>query len=228
MSESKRALIHCHALHKEYQTPAGSVAALQGVDLQVYAGEYITLLGKSGAGKSTLINMLTGIDRPTRGEVRVEDKEVHQMGENAAARWRGQEIGVVFQFFQLLPMLTCAQNVMLPMDLANLYQNSAVRYARAIELLDQVGIADHGDKLPAAVSGGQRQRVAIARALANNPRLIVADEPTGSLDTRTAESVFAVLEHLVASGTTLVLATHDQELAARAGRTLNLIDGRLD
>jgi putative ABC transport system ATP-binding protein len=219
------ALIDLAGVKKAYRTPAGDFYALKGIDLQVQAGEFVAVVGKSGAGKSTLINMVTGIDRPTAGQVQVGPHAVHRMGEDRIAAWRGRSVGVVFQFFQLLPMLTCVQNVMLPMDFANLYGSTQERRQRALHLLDQVGIADHADKLPSAVSGGQRQRVAIARALANDPTFIAADEPTGNLDSKTARAVFGLFEKLVADGRTILMVTHDRELAARAGRVVRLADG---
>ncbi len=191
------------------------------------AGEFVVLSGRSGAGKSTLINMLTGIDRPTAGEIWIGGAAIHRMSERELTRWRGREVGVIFQSFQLMPMLTCAQNVMLPMDFANLYGSRRRQYARALELLATVGIADQADKLPAAVSGGQRQRVAIARALANDPTFLAADEPTGSLDSQTADDVFAVFAALVAAGRTILMATHDRELAARVERVVEIEDGEI-
>jgi len=220
-------LIVLKGVKKAYRTPAGEFYALRGIDLEIGAGEFVALLGRSGAGKSTLINMLTGIDRPTEGEIWIAGQAIHRMSESKLTRWRGREVGVVFQSFQLMPMLTCAQNVMLPMDFANLYGSPRQQYARARELLAAVEIAEHADKLPSAVSGGQRQRVAIARALANDPTFIAADEPTGNLDSRTADAVFAVFQHLAAAGKTIFMATHDRELASRVSRVLHIEDGLL-
>ena len=183
--------------------------------------------GKSGAGKSTLINVITGISQPSAGEIHIGDHAIHNMGEEEIAKWRGFNAGVIFQFFQLMPMLTCAQNVMLPMDFANLYNSPRERKERALYLLDQVNIVEQGDKLPSAVSGGQRQRVAIARALANDPSFLAADEPTGNLDSKTADAVFNVFEKLVNGGVTILMATHDRELASRVSRVLHLADGEL-
>ena len=219
------ALIHLRDVRKAYKTPAGELLALKGIDLDVRQGEFTALLGKSGAGKSTLVSMITGIDRPTAGEIRVGDRAVHAMGEDEIAAWRGRNVGVVFQFFQLLPMLTCAQNVMMPMDFAKLYGSPRERRARALHLLERVGIAEHADKLPAAVSGGQRQRVAIARALANDPMLLAADEPTGNLDSKTAAEMVELFERLVDEGTTIFLVTHDRDIAARATRRVQIADG---
>jgi ABC-type lipoprotein export system ATPase subunit len=214
-------------LRKAYRTPAGDFYALKGVDLEVRKGEFLAVLGKSGAGKSTLINMITGIDRPTTGEILVGDRWVDKMSEDQIAAWRGKNVGVVFQFFQLLPMLTCVQNVMMPMDFAGLYGGPRQRRERALRLLDRVGIAEHADKLPSAVSGGQRQRVAIARALANDPQLLAADEPTGNLDSKTTTAMFDLFAGLVDEGKTVLLVTHDRDLASRAGRRVRIADGRI-
>jgi ABC-type lipoprotein export system ATPase subunit len=221
------ALIDLRQVKKAYQTPAGDFYALKGIDLQVEPGEFVAVVGKSGAGKSTLINMVTGIDRPTSGQVCVGPYAVHGMNEDQIAAWRGRNVGVIFQFFQLLPMLTCAQNVMLPMDFVNLYNSPRERRERALFLLDQVGIAEHADKLPSAVSGGQRQRVAIARALANDPVFLAADEPTGNLDSKTADDVFRVFERLVDEGKTILTVTHDRDLASRVHRVLHIADGEI-
>jgi putative ABC transport system ATP-binding protein len=220
-------VIDLRQVKKAYQTPAGDFYALKGIDLQVQQGEFVGVVGKSGAGKSTLINMVTGIDRPTAGQVHVGSHAVHNMNEDQVAAWRGQSVGVIFQFFQLLPMLTCAQNVMLPMDYADLYNSPKERRERALHLLEQVEIAEHADKLPSAVSGGQRQRVAIARALANDPMFLAADEPTGNLDSKTADAVFRVFENLVDEGKTILMVTHDQDLASRVSRTVHLADGEI-
>ncbi len=221
------ALIHLRDVRKAYRTPAGDFLALRGIDLQVQAGEFLAVVGKSGAGKSTLVNMVTGIDRPSSGEIRVGSQAIQYMSEDQIAIWRGKNVGVVFQFFQLLPMLTCAQNVMLPMDFAGLYRSPRERRMRALHLLEQVGIAEHADKVPSAVSGGQRQRVAIARALANDPMLLAADEPTGNLDSKTAAAMFDVFESLLLMGKTILLVTHDHDLAARATRRVHIADGEI-
>ena len=217
-------MIDLRGLTKIYQTPIGPFPALRGIDLQIPAGEFIAVVGKSGSGKSTLINMFTGIDHPTDGEILVAGTRVRELSEGQVAEWRGRTMGIVFQFFQLLPMLTLAENVMLPMDLARLYTPSE-RYDRAYHLLEQVGLAEDGHKFPAAVSGGQQQRAAIARALANDPAIVVADEPTGNLDSQAAEAIFALFEASVAAGKTIVMVTHDDELAERAPRTVVLADG---
>jgi putative ABC transport system ATP-binding protein len=220
-------LIELSGVKKAYRTPAGDFYALRGIDLTIRPGEFVALSGRSGAGKSTLINLISGIDRATAGEIWIDDQAVHRMSEEKLTRWRGRQVGVIFQSFQLMPMLTCVQNVMLPMDFANLYKSPKERVARAMHLLEQVEIAEHAHKRPSAVSGGQRQRVAIARALANDPVFLAADEPTGSLDSKTADAVFAVFEQLVAAGKTIFMATHDHELAARAQRIVHIEDGLL-
>ncbi len=224
MSE-REPLVAVTQVSKAYRTSAGPVYALRGIDLQVRRGEFVAIVGKSGAGKSTLVNMVTGIDKPTAGCIHVGSHAVHEMSEDQVAGWRGRNVGVIFQSFQLLPLLTVAQNVMLPMDFAGLYGSAKERRERALYLLEQVEITDQADKLPSAVSGGQRQRVAIARALANDPMLLVADEPTGNLDSKTAEAVFGVFRRLVDNGKTILMVTHDRDLAARVTRTLHLADG---
>jgi putative ABC transport system ATP-binding protein len=223
-STAPAAMIDLRGLTKVYQTPVGPFPALRGIDLQVAPGEFIAVVGKSGSGKSTLINMFTGIDHPTDGEIIVAGCRVRELSEGQMAEWRGRTMGIVFQFFQLLPTLTIVENVMLPMDLARRYSH-AERYDRAFHLLEQVGLADDGHKFPATVSGGQQQRAAIARALANDPAIVVADEPTGNLDTQAAETVFNLFGSLADAGKTIVMVTHDDELAERAARTVVLADG---
>jgi putative ABC transport system ATP-binding protein len=218
-------LVELRQVVKTFQTPAGSFTALKGIDLQVDGGEFVAVVGKSGSGKSTLINMLTGIDRPTEGEVLVGDTAVHTLSEGQLAVWRGRNVGIVFQFFQLLPTLSAAENVMLPMDFGN--QFNGERRERSLHLLDLVGMADHAHKLPSALSGGQQQRVAIARALANDPPIVVADEPTGNLDSRTAAAVFELFEGLVEKGKTILMVTHDSDLASRGTRSIVVADGRI-
>jgi putative ABC transport system ATP-binding protein len=220
------ALIDLKGVVKQYHSLAGDVVALKGIDLRVKAGEFFVVTGKSGAGKTTLINMITGLDHCTDGEIRVDDVPVHELSAAKAAAWRGQHIGVVFQTFELLPTLTILHNVMLPMDFAGKY-SPRERKQRALQLLDQVEIAGHAGKLPSEVSGGQQQRVAIARAMANDPQLLVADEPTGSLDSGTAGAVLDVFEKLVASGKTVLLVTHDEDVAERGSRRITLADGEI-
>jgi len=219
-------LIELRQVTKAYQTEAGTFIALKNVDLQIGPGEFVAVIGKSGSGKSTLINMITGIDRPTSGEVLVGDAAVHTLSEGQIAAWRGRNVGVVFQFFQLLPMLTVAENIMLPMDFCNMY-SLPERTERAMYLLGQVGMEEQAHKLPNALSGGQQQRVAIARALANDPPIVVADEPTGNLDSNTAEAIFSLFESLVADQKTILMVTHDRDLAQRVGRTVIIADGEI-
>jgi len=217
-------LIELTSVTKSFQTDAGPFLALKDINLRVEAGEFVAIIGKSGSGKTTLINMITGLDRPSSGEIRVAGVEVHKLGENALAAWRGRTIGVVFQFFQLLPTLTALENVMLPMDFCATpaFQE---RRARAMELLSLMEIEGHAHKLPARLSGGQQQRVAIARALATDPPILAADEPTGNLDSKTAAAVFAMFERLAGLGKTILMVTHDPDLARRAERQLHIADG---
>ncbi len=219
-------LIELRDVVKTYQSSAGTFMALKGVNLKVDSGEFVAVIGKSGSGKSTLINMITGIDRPTSGEVLVGDSAVHKLNENKTAVWRGKNLGIIFQFFQLLPTLSLVENVMLPMDFCDMYKPSE-RYDRAIALLEQVDMADQAHKLPSAVSGGQQQRVAIARSMANDPPIIVADEPTGNLDSRTANAVFQLFEDLVEQGKTILMVTHDNDLAERVTRAITVADGQI-
>ncbi len=217
---------------KIYSTAAGEFTALKAVNLQVNAGEFVGIVGKSGAGKSTLLNMLTGVDHITSGEVIVDTNgtpvSIHKMNEDAIANWRGHNLGVMFQSFQLLPMLTLVENVMLPMDLCGRF-NAKLSRERALELLRLVEIEDHANKLPSQISGGQQQRVSIARALAMDPQILVADEPTGSLDSLTADHIFDVFEQLVTGqGKTIVMVTHDESLKTRFSRTVRIVDGELD
>ena len=211
---------------KTYKTSAGDFTALKGIDLAVGTGEFRSIIGKSGSGKSTLINVITGIDRPTAGQVLVNHTAVHTLSEEELAVWRGRTIGVIFQFFQLLPTLTAVENVMLPMDYGGVY-SPAERPERAMHLLELVGMAGCAHHLPAELSGGQQQSIAIARALANDPPLIAADEPTGNLDSQSTRSILRLFEHLVDSGKTILMVTHDQELATRAPSTLVLADGEI-
>ncbi len=220
------ALIELKGVVKEFATAAGKFTALKGIDLQVDKGEFIAVIGKSGSGKSTLLNMIAGIDRPTAGEVWMNHTAVNRLSEGQMAVWRGKNLGIVFQFFQLLPTLTNVENVMLPMDFCGIY-SPRERYRRAMELLARVDMADHAHKLPASVSGGQQQRVAIARALANDPPILAADEPTGNLDSKTADSVFNLFEELAKQGKTILMVTHDSDLAKRVRRTLILSDGEI-
>lgn len=217
-------LIDIRQLKKVYATPAGPFEALRGIDLQIGRGEFVAVIGKSGSGKSTFINMLSGIDHPSSGDVWIDGTTLHNLSEDQMAGWRGLNLGIIFQFFQLLPTLTLLENIILPLELNNRL-SVPQRRARALYLLEQVGMAEQADKLPSEVSGGQQQRVAIARALANDPSLIIADEPTGNLDSRTAEEIFDLFARLVADGKTILMVTHDDSLAQRAHRTILISDG---
>ena len=232
VKSSTQPLIELRDVVKIYSTAAGEFPALKNITMTVGAGEFVGIVGKSGAGKSTLLNMITGVDHLTSGDVVVHANgspvSIHKMNEDQVALWRGQTMGVVFQSFQLMPMLTLVENITLPMDLCGNFHPKRSR-ERALELLRLVEIEEHADKLPAYISGGQQQRVAIARALANDPPLLVADEPTGSLDSVTADHIFEVFEHLVKDqGKTIVMVTHDQSLAPRFTRAMRITDGELD
>ena len=218
-------LISLQAVQKTYKIKGGLIHALRGVDFEVSKGEFVALVGPSGSGKSTLINMITGIDRPTQGEVYVAGQRLTHMGEDKVAGWRGKNVGVVFQFFQLLPSLTVMENVIMPMVYAATYPGQ--RQERAMELLDLVDLVEVADKYPSQVSGGQQQRAAIARALANDPPLIVGDEPTGNLDLVSAGLMFALFEDLIAQGKTMVMVTHDKDLAGKVPRVQEVRDGLL-
>jgi putative ABC transport system ATP-binding protein len=223
-------IIEMYNVEKTYSTEAGDFNALNGINLQVNSGEFLGVVGKSGAGKSTFLNMITGVDHLTSGEVIVhtdENVSVHQLSEDELALWRGRNLGIIFQSFQLLPMLTLIENVVMPMDLCGTYQRRVSR-ERALELLSLVELEDQAHKLPSQISGGQQQRVAIARALANDPPILVADEPTGSLDSITADHIFDVFEHLVQDrGKTIIMVTHDNSLAPRFTRHLIITDGEM-
>ncbi len=212
---------------KSFPVGDEEITVLHGIDLDVQPGEFVSIVGPSGNGKSTLLNMITGIDRPSNGQVLVAGEPVHELSENALARWRGEHVGIIFQFFQMLPSLSLLQNVVLPMELAGKY-GRAERQERAMALLEQVDLADQAMKLPSMVSGGQQQRAAIARSLANDPQLLVADEPTGNLDAKTANQVFDLFLHLVEEqGKTMIMVTHDQELAHRIPREVQIVNGRI-
>jgi putative ABC transport system ATP-binding protein len=211
---------------KSFKVGDGEVTILKGISFEVKPSEFVSVVGPSGNGKSTLLNMITGIDRPSAGEVVVTGREVHRMSENQLASWRGENVGIIFQFFQMLPALSLLQNVILPMDFANKY-SPRERRERAMHLLETVGLADQAEKLPSMVSGGQQQRAAIARALANDPALLVADEPTGNLDTRTALDVFELFNQLVEQGKTMIMVTHDKELAKRVPRVVEITNGKI-
>ncbi len=225
-SNGNNRLIKLEQVVKVFQSAAGEYRALKGIDIEINRGEFVAIIGRSGSGKSTLINMITGIDRPTSGEVLVGSTAVHNLNENQMARWRGRNLGIVFQFFQLLPNLSVLDNVRLPMDLCRAFP-SRERRNRAMKLLELVDMNDHAHKLPSSLSGGQQQRVAIARALANDPPVLIADEPTGNLDSKTADSVFKLFERLTSEGKTIVMVTHDSSLARRVGRTILIADGEV-
>jgi putative ABC transport system ATP-binding protein len=225
-STANSPLIELRQVVKVYNSLAGSVTALNGVDLQIFQGEFLVLTGRSGSGKTTLVNVLTGLDRATSGEIWVNGSPLHEYGPERAAKLRGRTMGVVFQSFELLPTLTVLQNVMLPMDFARKYSTWEQR-KRALNLLEQVDIADHARKLPTALSGGQQQRLAIARAMANDPAILVADEPTGSLDSTTANVIIDIFEGLVRQGRTVFMVTHDKDIAKRASRAITLSDGEI-
>ncbi len=219
-------LIGLRNVTKAYEVAGGEFVALKNVDMQVGAGEFVAVVGKSGSGKSTLINMITGIDNPTSGEVWVASTPVHGLDQEQLAEWRGRNVGVVFQFFQLLPTLTVMENIVLPMDFCNAFPPRE-RNARAISLLEKVGIAEQANKLPANLSGGQQQRAAIARALANDPQILAADEPTGNLDSHTSDAVMQLFADLAAEGKTVVMVTHERDLSRFFTRTIMLSDGAI-
>ncbi|WP_341468297.1 ABC transporter ATP-binding protein [Candidatus Chlorohelix allophototropha] len=220
-------LIILSGVEKSYPMGRRRFQALRGIDLQITAGEFVAIVGPSGSGKSTILNMITGIDRPTAGTVTIAGKELNRLSENALARWRGENVGIIFQFFQLLPTLTALENVTMPMYLrgnASKWRGQQ-RHVRGKESLALVGLADHGDHLPSELSGGEQQRVAMARALANDPPILVADEPTGNLDTETGQMVFDIFRQLAEEGKTIIFVTHDPMLATKAHRIIHVRDG---
>ena len=221
----KDTLVRLENVEKIFKTKAGPFTALRGVDLQIQGGEFVAIVGPSGSGKSTLINMITGIDRPTSGEVHVAGERLTGMSENKVAKWRGRNVGVVFQFFQLMPTLTILENVMLPMHYGRTYVGR--RRERAMEMLELVQVPETADDYPSQISGGQQQRAAIARALVNDPQLLVGDEPTGNLDSISAGLVLELFENLVRQGKTIVMVTHDRDLAGRIPRVEEVRDGRI-
>jgi putative ABC transport system ATP-binding protein len=222
--DQQESAINVESVYRRHRSGRRDTPALAGVSLTVDYGEWIAIVGPSGCGKSTLLNLLAGIDGADDGEVVVSGQRLNGMSENALAAWRGREVGIVFQFFQLMPTLTVLENVVLPMDLAG---NNRDRRGRALQLLDQVGVVELAGNLPSELSGGEQQRVAIARALANAPRLLLADEPTGNLDSRNGSIVVDLLEQLWRDGTTIVMVTHDPEVARRASRTISMRDGQI-
>jgi putative ABC transport system ATP-binding protein len=230
MTASLSPLIELRGVVKNYHTKAGAFPALKGIDLDIYPGEFLGVVGKSGAGKSTLLNMITGVDQVTGGQVQVHTNgssiNLSDLTENELTLWRGRTLGVIYQSFQLLPMLNLVQNVMMPMDMSGLYHPRRSK-ERALDLLEMVELTDHAYKYPSQISGGQQQRVAIARALANDPPLIVADEPTGSLDSVTADHIFTLFQRLLKADRTIIMVTHDQGLLPRFSRYVNITDGEL-
>ena len=225
-AQSNGHLVEIRDVVKRFPMGDDEITVLKGISFDVASGEFLTIVGPSGNGKSTLLNMITGIDRPSDGEVIVTGRKVHNMSENQLATWRSEHVGIIFQFFQMLPSLTLLQNVILPMDFARKYA-SRERGEHAMHLLESVGLADQAHKLPGQASGGQQQRAAIARALANDPPLIVADEPTGNLDSRSSEKVFRLFNDFVAGGKTLLMVTHDKELAGQAPRVIEIVNGKI-
>ncbi len=219
-------MICVQGLTKSYPSGTGLCTALRGIDLEIGAGEFVAVVGKSGSGKSTLLNIVAGIDRPSSGSVKVGPTDLHDLPAGRLDAWRGRTVGIVFQFFQLLPTLTALENIMLPMDFCRTFP-ARDRRQRALALLERVGVADQAGKLPATLSGGQQQRVAIARALANDPPVILADEPTGNLDTSTGAAIFQLLTELSDQGKTVVIVTHERDLARSIPRTVKLEDGKV-
>lgn len=219
-------LIELRGVSRSYATAGSTFSALSNVDLSIQKGEFVVVVGQSGSGKSTLLGLLSGIDRPTTGEVHVDGTAVHSLPERAMAKWRGKAVGIVFQFFQLLPTLTVAENVMLPMDFCGTWPVKE-RLPRAMALLDRLGVAPQANKLPSTLSGGEQQRVAVARALANEPKVLLADEPTGNLDSKTAGSMLELIASLASEGQTVVMVTHDRTAPQFASRTITLADGKV-
>ncbi len=211
---------------KTFENKAGRFNILQGIDLEIGQKEFVVITGKSGSGKSTLLNMMTGIDRPTSGLITVDGTDVHLLKESKMAAWRGRTIGIVFQFFQLMPTLTVLENVMLPMDFCNVVPGNKRKY-KAMKLLEQTDVASHVHKLPGLLSGGEQQRVAIARALANDPSIVVADEPTGNLDSVTSEKIMNFFGDLVKNGKTVILVTHEKNMVMNATRYVTVADGKI-
>jgi len=219
-------IIDLRQVVKTYESPSQSFTALRDVSLQVQPGEFVSVVGKSGSGKTTLLNLLAGIDRPSSGTISVDGTQLQSLSESQLAEWRGRTIGLVFQFFQLLPTLTVVENVMLPMDFVGNIPESE-RRSKALKLLDQVDIQDQADKLPASLSGGQQQRAAIARALANDPPILLADEPTGNLDEQTRESILKLFAKLNTDGRTIIMVTHERDISDYTDRQVTLVDGRV-
>lgn len=221
---SQKVVLKIENVVKQYKIGENEFLALKGVDLAVTKGEFIAIVGKSGSGKSTLLNLLGGIDKPTSGKIIINEKVISSMDENLLSRFRGENIGFVFQFFQLMPTLTVLENVIMPMDFSRKIPTSQ-RKKRALMLLSKVGVSDHAYKFPASLSGGEQQRVAIARSLASDPGIILADEPTGNLDSKTADDIFSLLESLTREGKNVIMVTHNEELSEKCGRIIRIRDG---
>jgi putative ABC transport system ATP-binding protein len=224
---NNKALIQLRDVVKVYQMGRKEFVALKGVTLDIYKGEFVSIVGPSGSGKSTILNMITGIAKPTRGRVWVSGVAIDRLSENELAKWRGDNVGIVFQFFQLLPTLTALENVVLPLDLMGKVKGSQAKQEWALECLTRVGLASHAHHLPSELSGGEQQRVAIARALVNDPPILLADEPTGNLDSAAGEAVVQLLADLHRQGKTVILITHDRSLAGRTGRIVQVLDGHV-
>ena len=227
LSRSLPYLASLRDVSKSYEAGGASVSVLRNINFDIDPGERIAIVGKSGSGKTTLVNLITGIDRPTQGDIVVQGQSITSLSQNALAQWRGKHIGIVFQFFQLLPTLTIQENIILPMDFCNSFPRNK-RAARALELLNRVGIAEHAHKLPAALSGGQQQRAAIARALANDPPLLVADEPTGNLDSINADLIMQLFTDLAREGKTIIAVSHERDISRYVDRIITLKDGEID
>jgi putative ABC transport system ATP-binding protein len=219
-------IIDLRQIQKDYETPSGSFTALRGINLRIHTGEFVAIVGKSGSGKTTLLNLLAGIDRPSKGDSMIAETNLGSLTESKLAEWRGRNVGLVFQFFQLLPTLTVAENVMLAMDFAEIIP-AAKRRSKSLELLERVNILEQADKLPVTLSGGQQQRAAIARALANDPPILMADEPTGNLDEATRISVLELFAKLKEDGRTIIVITHERDISRYADRQVTLIDGHI-
>ena len=226
LQHPKNYIIDLRQMQKDYVTPSGSFTALQDINLRIQTGEFVAIIGKSGSGKTTLLNLLAGIDRPTKGEAIIANTNLGSLTESGLAEWRGRNVGLVFQFFQLLPTLTVAENVMLPMDFAEIIP-AAKRRSKALELLELVDIRDQANKFPVTLSGGQQQRAAIARALANDPPILMTDEPTGNLDEATRTSVLELFAKLNADGRTIIIVTHERDISGYTDRQVTLVDGRI-
>jgi putative ABC transport system ATP-binding protein len=225
---TREPIIEIQNVYKRFPAGDTQITILNGISLTIHKGEFVSIIGPSGSGKSTLLNMMTGIDRPSSGEIRVAGRPIHTMSEGQLAAWRGEHVGIIFQFFQMLPTLSLLDNIILPMELAASRKYSPrERRARAAHLLETVGLAAQMHKLPNAVSGGEQQRAAIARALANDPPLLVGDEPTGNLDSRTSQDILRLFSQVANQGKTLVMVTHSQEMAARAPRVVEIRDGKI-